>query len=280
MINISYNELYLMHYVEEFTNAVSLAVAGAQMTDLLTTREVQNLLHVDRTTIYRMVEGGQLPAVRVGKQWRFARTDLDRWLRRQSAALAQPASAPQVASPTSPAVARTSEELRDMLPLGCVQVIQDAFADILGVMIVITDMDGRPLTKPSNPCGLYNAVIHDAEGMASCIGHWQQMAGGVTLEPKFSPSDLGLLCARGLIRAGNELKGMVFFGGIAPDVWPPSQAEVAVMAEHFGLTAAEIEPDLQAVHRQDKPGRDRVLQFVQRIADIVSHLVEARKTGQ
>ena len=32
------------------------------MTDLLTTKQVQALLQVDRTTIYRMVEGGQLPA--------------------------------------------------------------------------------------------------------------------------------------------------------------------------------------------------------------------------
>ncbi len=43
------------------------------MTELLTTRQVQALLHVDRTTIYRMVESGELPRWCVGKQWRFAR---------------------------------------------------------------------------------------------------------------------------------------------------------------------------------------------------------------
>lgn len=251
------------------------------MTDLLTTREVQELLHVDRTTIYRMVEGGQLPAVRVGKQWRFARAELERWLRRQSAALSQPGALLQAVIPAAQVEAgiRVSGELRDMLPLTCVQLIQDAFAEMLGVMIVVTDMAGRPATAPSNPCGLYSAVIRDAEGLATCIGHWQQMAGIVTLEPKFSPNDLGLLCARGLIRAGNELKGMVFFGGIAPEVWPPSAAEVAAVAGRFGLTAAEIEPRLQAVHYQDKPGRDRVLQYVQRIADIFSHVMEARNAG-
>ncbi len=50
------------------------------MTDLLTTKQVQTLLRVDRTTIYRMVEAGQLPAIRVGKQWRFAPADVDHWL--------------------------------------------------------------------------------------------------------------------------------------------------------------------------------------------------------
>lgn len=248
------------------------------MTDLLTTREVQELLHVDRTTIYRMVEGGRLPAVRVGKQWRFARADLDRWLRRQSVQPVELAAALPALSASASAWAGSA--LRNRLPVACVQLIQDVFAEVLGVMIVVTEMGGQLVTQPSNPCGLYRAVIHDAEGLASCVRQWQQLAGGVTLEPRFSPSDLGLLCTRGLIRSGNELKGMVFLGGIAPDAWPPSQPEVAAIAERFGLPVAELEPQLQAVHRQDKPGRDRILLYAQRIADIVSHLMEAQSAGR
>jgi excisionase family DNA binding protein len=48
------------------------------MSDLLTTNQVQDLLHVDRTTIYRLVESGRLPAIRVGKQWRFSRPEIER----------------------------------------------------------------------------------------------------------------------------------------------------------------------------------------------------------
>ncbi len=51
------------------------------MTDLLTTKELQAILHVDRTTIYRMAESGRLPAVKVGDQWRFPRQQIDGWLR-------------------------------------------------------------------------------------------------------------------------------------------------------------------------------------------------------
>lgn len=35
---------------------------------------------------------------------------------------------------------RASGELREMLPLTCVQLIQHVFAEMLGVTIVITDM--------------------------------------------------------------------------------------------------------------------------------------------
>ena len=38
---------------------------------LLTALEVQELLHIDRSTVYRMAEDGRLPAIRVGRSWRF-----------------------------------------------------------------------------------------------------------------------------------------------------------------------------------------------------------------
>jgi hypothetical protein len=160
--------------------------------------------------------------------------------------------------------------------LECVQLVQDAFADALGVMIVITDMQGRPITRVSNVCGLYAAVIGNEEAVTRCIQNWQRMAGAVPLEPRFAPSDLGLLCARGLIRVGNELKGMVFMGGIAPATWPPTPEELRAIADHFGLEPGYVEAHVNEVHRLDKPALDRALGFVQRIADVVSHIVEDR----
>jgi excisionase family DNA binding protein len=49
----------------------------------LTTEEVLGYLRVTPRTIYRLIRSGELPAVRVGRQWRFRRRDLDEWLERQ-----------------------------------------------------------------------------------------------------------------------------------------------------------------------------------------------------
>lgn len=46
----------------------------------LTTDEVLTYLKVNLRTVYRLVEAGKLPAVRVGRQWRFRRRDIDAWL--------------------------------------------------------------------------------------------------------------------------------------------------------------------------------------------------------
>src|SRR5512141_2112482 len=46
----------------------------------LTTDEVLEYLQVNLRTVYRLIKAGKIPAVRVGRQWRFRKTDIDGWL--------------------------------------------------------------------------------------------------------------------------------------------------------------------------------------------------------
>jgi excisionase family DNA binding protein len=46
----------------------------------LTTEEVLEYLQVNLRTVYRLIKAGKIPAVRVGRQWRFRKTDIDGWL--------------------------------------------------------------------------------------------------------------------------------------------------------------------------------------------------------
>jgi excisionase family DNA binding protein len=55
----------------------------ADTAGLLTTDEVLGYLKVTSRTIYRLIRIGELPAVRIGRQWRIRRVDLDQWLDRQ-----------------------------------------------------------------------------------------------------------------------------------------------------------------------------------------------------
>jgi excisionase family DNA binding protein len=51
----------------------------------MTTEEVLSWLKVTPRTIYRLIRTGELPAVRVGRQWRFRRADLETWLAARTA---------------------------------------------------------------------------------------------------------------------------------------------------------------------------------------------------
>ncbi len=56
--------------------------SGKGMIDetFLTTEEVLEYLQVNLRTVYRLIKAGKIPAVRVGRQWRFRKRDIDAWL--------------------------------------------------------------------------------------------------------------------------------------------------------------------------------------------------------
>ena len=54
------------------------------MTELMTVEEVADYLRVTEKTIYRLLKQGKIPAVKVGRQWRFEKAKIDEWLHQSS----------------------------------------------------------------------------------------------------------------------------------------------------------------------------------------------------
>jgi excisionase family DNA binding protein len=53
---------------------------------VLTIPEVSQYLRVSRQTIYRMLRRGNIPAFRIGGDWRFNIEDLGHWIEKESQA--------------------------------------------------------------------------------------------------------------------------------------------------------------------------------------------------
>lgn len=51
--------------------------------ELLTVAEVAEMLRVSTMTVYRLIRTGELPAVRVGRNYRVRRAELDSYLEQQ-----------------------------------------------------------------------------------------------------------------------------------------------------------------------------------------------------
>ena len=87
----------------------------------LTTEEVLEYLQVNLRTVYRLIKAGKIPAVRVGRQWRFRKRDIDAWLdsqRPRGGARPAPAPAPRPAAGTArPRILVVDDEasIRDLL---------------------------------------------------------------------------------------------------------------------------------------------------------------------
>jgi excisionase family DNA binding protein len=87
----------------------------------LTTEEVLEYLQVNLRTVYRLIKAGKIPAVRVGRQWRFRKRDIDAWLDSQRLRGGARPSAPAPARTTSAAarprvlVVDDEASIRDLL---------------------------------------------------------------------------------------------------------------------------------------------------------------------
>jgi len=245
------------------------------MAELLTTRQLQEILQVDRTTIYRMADQGRIPAIKVGNQWRFPRQQIEAWLQSQSSTVA-PTPPAEPGQPVSTSAAGSRTNLAQLLPLDCVQLIQDSFAEVLGVMILIVDLEGNMITEPSNPCGLFLATEQSPSARERCVELWNEMAQLPAIMPRFQESHLGLLCARGYVRVRNEITGMLILGGITPPIWPPSPSRLQEIADFLQVDTAFLQEHIHEVHQISLSEQKRILPYVQRIADIVSHIATER----
>ena len=50
--------------------------------DILTLKELQELLHIGKNTALRLVQSGEIEAFRVGKQWKITKENVAKFIRR------------------------------------------------------------------------------------------------------------------------------------------------------------------------------------------------------
>jgi excisionase family DNA binding protein len=233
------------------------------MTDLLTTRQVQDLLKVDRITVYRMLNDGRLKGVKIGQQWRFPSTEVERLL----------SGVPAPAAPTSGMV-RT-------FPTHCVQTIQGLFSIIGQVGALVIDTTGEPLTEPSTACRFCALMQSSSAGRAACQESWRQFAAAGDGEALVCHA--GLQYSRAPINDNGERIGWLIAGPfqLAPGADPVSlAASSGVELAEIRAAAAEIPASADQNHMRTWPQqasaaiqailseRSGLMQRLQHIAEI------------
>lgn len=172
-----------------------------QLQRFLRAEQVGRMFGVDRSTIYRMAENARLPAVKVGRQWRFPADQIELLLGACGADL------------TSYEAARP-RALQLLLPSTLPLV--ELSAQILGVMFVVTDMDGEPATDVINPCPWFSEHWNEPELLATCLADWKELARDPDFGVQFRSGPLNVDCARVFIRHRSQLVGMLVAGCIDP----------------------------------------------------------------
>ena len=102
-------------------------------------------------------------------------------------------------------------------------------ADILGVMVLVADLDGELITHVHNPCQRYEQATSGQPGI--CSEEWRALADRHDLVPRFRRGELGYECAAAFVRSGDRLVGLVIAAGIAPAEEPAPDLHVLTRAQ-------------------------------------------------
>lgn len=170
------------------------------MSELLTTREVQNILKVDRITVYRMLQDGRLKGVKIGQQWRFPRDEVQRLLTGQLTMEAEPAAEAQAAAAAAP------------LPVHCLQTVQNLFSSVSGMGSLVVDPAGEPVTELSGACALCRMMQESLAGNQACRESWRAMAAGSASGERQFTCHAGLTSISAPILDGSTLVGWILVG--------------------------------------------------------------------
>ncbi len=235
--------------------------------DLLTTRQLQELLQVDRITIYRMLKDGRLRGFKVGGQWRFSQREIEAWLHVQQVGLGW--------MPASATPAESSAPVAQTLPTSCIRAIQEVCAHAMDVAVVTTEMDGTPLCGVSNSCDFCSLILSTETGRQRCSSSWGQRPDGGIYS-----CHAGLLCASSTIVAGGQTMALAAacqFTTLEPGstelAWQPNLAELAA---GLGLAEADLQAAISTIRRIPENQVLRISELVRLVAETFSEIGQER----
>lgn len=236
---------------------------------LLTVRQLQDLLQVDRITIYRMLADGRLQGFKVGGQWRFSRRAIEDWLHEQATSLAAP----------EPSIA--ADGLRpslEALPLSCIRAIQEILAQAVGVGAVTTAADGTPLTPVANRCQFCDLVLQTEVGRQRCAESWRNSGAEVRSMPRSTTCHAGLRYLSARIEVQGRFVAAAHAGQFLSHrptdaAWGTRVPELAAIC---GLDAAELHLALDQVPVLEQSTQQQLSRLLGKTAQIFAEIGEER----
>jgi excisionase family DNA binding protein len=226
------------------------------MSNYLTAKQVQLLLQVDRTTIYRMLQDGRLKGVKIGHHWRFDRDDVDKLL-------AKADSSPMI-----------NMSLTEVLPIHCVQSIQKVFAQIVGIGAITTNMEGEPITEINNCSEFCSLILNNPSGRKACIASWKKMADNQDKNPEFVPCHAGLQYARGYIEVEDDSVAMIVAGQFYAELPDPIEEKNRLrnLSKTHGLDLEQLSKAAQSIPQVDGRKQAQFEIWLQEVADTFSEI--------
>jgi excisionase family DNA binding protein len=236
------------------------------MDELLTVNQVRALLKVDRLTVYRMLKDGRLNGIKIGHEWRFSRHEVDTFLAGKLHDSTIPDDLPLQFPPAS----------ESDLPMHCVELVQQVFAEVAGVGSITLSLDGEPLNEMSNPCKFCRLILSSPSGRRACAETWHKLASRPPVG--FATCHAGLQYTTSPV----ELDGRPVARLVAGQFYlnPPSTGEETDRIDHLahkhGIDHTTLGRAAAEIHVLDERERDKMHRWLKSIALTISSMGHER----
>lgn len=231
------------------------------MDDYLTVRQVQNLLKVDRITIYRMLRDGRLKGSKIGQQWRFQAREVEALL----------SGFIEVEDQQEPASASN-------FPTHCVEAVQNVFAMIAQVGCVTIDREGNCLTGISNPCKFCALIQSTPTGLKACQQSWAQIANDRQKDKGFFSCHAGLQYARSPVNVDGKTIAFVLAGQFYSEL-PDANGEaqrIGRLAETYQVDFTRLAHAAREIAVLSDSTRSSILPWSVSVAEAIDSILRER----
>ena len=229
------------------------------MAELIKTKKIQKLLKVDRVTVYRMLSSGRLKGVKIGNQWRFPQSEIDRLLGEEPAK--------QNSEPES-------DELSDF-PSECVHKVQEIFAGILGIGAVTVSLSGDRLTDVSSANPFCKMMLACPSGKKACKESWKKMVGQSKLDPPFLTCHAGLNYLRSPIEFNEQVTAWLIAGQFQINQTESDEenAKIQSLADKHDLSFSDLKAAYQKIPLLKQAQMSKVQEWTPKVAATVQSIL-------
>jgi excisionase family DNA binding protein len=234
------------------------------VSEFLTTKQLQQLLMIDRVTVYRMLNDGRLKGVKIGNHWRFPQSEIDRLMGEEK----------ETAGPESSAQALTD------FPTDCVQMVQEIFAGIIGIGAITVSLRGEQLTRPTYSNPFCKHMLSSPGGREACKASWRKIALRATGEPSFQICHAGLSYKRSLIKTNDQPLAWLIAGQFyitAPD--REKEAElIEQLADKHNIPSSQLSEAAQKIPVLKRYQQEKVQEWTPKVANTVQSILCERSS--
>ena len=229
------------------------------MSQLLTTKQLQQLLKIDRVTVYRMLNDGRLKGVKVANQWRFEQSEIDRLLRKE----------------TIVGESKMNSKGMSDFPKDCVQKLQEIFAGIIGVGAVTVSLEGEPLTDVHFCNPFCKLMLSNTAGQQACQATWRKAAQHVTGEAQYLTCHAGMNYTRTTIEMDGQPIAMMIAGQFftqPPD--PEKQARrLEDLSARYEIPLSQLKELAAKIPVIKRSQQDQLLEWAPKVAGTVQSML-------